>query len=197
MRKKINVATLVCYLWPWMIRSTGTLLGKQLILIQVTWRRKRKLIDLYRDLLVFTDPPIMSCGHILGIHVMSRGRRHVSRGIENACNIMSLGYEIHILLLLLFYFKGNVSKLDLKSLVYELPNCRCITSHMTYLSVWRLLILVNSLQEGDCCIWDNIGPDAALYECFLKKVHPHLFKHITSQFIYKGGIEALYLYEIP
>jgi hypothetical protein len=194
MRKKINVAILVCYIWPWMIRSIGTLLGKQLILIQVTWGRKGKLIDLYCDLLVFTDPPIIPCGHILGIHVMSIGRRHVSRGIKNACNIMSLGYEIHILLL--FYFKGNVSKLDLKSLVYELPNYRCITSRTTYLSVWRLLILVNSLQEGDCWIWDNIGPDAALYEFFLEKVHLHLFKHITSLFIYRGGIEALYLYEI-
>jgi hypothetical protein len=147
MRKKINVATLVCYLWPWMIQSTGTLLGKQLILIQVTWGRKGRLIDLHPDLLVFTDPPIMSCGHILGIHMMLRGRRHVSRGIENACNIMSLGYEIDILLL--FYFKGNASKLALKNLVYELPNCRCIASRTTYLSVWRLLILVNSLQERD------------------------------------------------
>jgi hypothetical protein len=36
------------------------------------------LIDLHLDLLVFTDPPIMLCGHILGIHVMLRGRRHVS-----------------------------------------------------------------------------------------------------------------------
>jgi hypothetical protein len=75
----------------------------------------------------------MSCEHILGIHVMSRGMRHISQGIENACNIMSLGYEIHILLL--FYFKGNVSRLALKSLVYELPNCRCIASRTTYLSV--------------------------------------------------------------
>jgi hypothetical protein len=41
----------------------------------------------------------MSCGYILGIHVMSRGRKCVSRGIKNVCNIMSLGYEIHILLL--------------------------------------------------------------------------------------------------
>jgi hypothetical protein len=57
------------------------------------------LINLHPDLLVFTDPPVVSCGHILGIHVMSRGRRYVSRGIENACNIMSLGHEIHILLL--------------------------------------------------------------------------------------------------
>jgi hypothetical protein len=108
----------------------------------------------------------------------ARGRRHVSRGIENVCNIISLGYEIHILLL--FYFKGNASKLVLKSLVYELPNCRCIVS----------------LQEGDCWIWDNIRPDAALYECFLEKVHSHLFKHITSLFIYICGIKALYLYEI-
>jgi hypothetical protein len=152
----------------------------------VTWGRKGRLIDLHRDLLVFTDPSIMSCGHILGIHVMSRGRRHVSRGIENACNIMSLGYEIHILLL--FYFKGNASKLTLKSLIYELPNYRCIANRTTYLSVWRLLFLVNSLQEGDRWIWDNIGPYAALYDCFLEKVHPHLFKHITSLFIYRGGI---------
>jgi hypothetical protein len=92
-----------------MIRSTGTLLGKQLILIQVTRGRKGRLIDLHPDLPIFTDPSIMSCGHILGIHVMSRGRRHISRGIENACNTISLGYEIHILLL--FYFKGNVSRL--------------------------------------------------------------------------------------
>jgi hypothetical protein len=63
-----------------------------------SWRKWR-MIDLHPDLLVFTNPSIMSCGHILRIHVMSRGRRHVSRGIENACNIMSLGYEIHILLL--------------------------------------------------------------------------------------------------
>jgi hypothetical protein len=75
----------------------------------------------------------MSCGHILRIHVTSRGRRHISRGIENACNIMSLGYQIHILLL--FYFKRNASKLALKSLVYELPNCRCIISRTTYLPV--------------------------------------------------------------
>jgi hypothetical protein len=51
----------------------------------------------------------MSCGHRLIIHVISRVRRHVSRGVEDACNIMSLGYEIHILLL--FYFKDNVSRL--------------------------------------------------------------------------------------
>jgi hypothetical protein len=67
------------------------------------------LIDLHPNLLVFTDPPIISCGYILGIHVISRGRRHVSRGVENACDIISLGYEIHILLL--FYFKENVSRL--------------------------------------------------------------------------------------
>jgi hypothetical protein len=35
-------------------------------------------IDLHLDLLVFTDLPIMSCGHILEIHVMSRVRRYVS-----------------------------------------------------------------------------------------------------------------------
>jgi hypothetical protein len=158
MRKIINVATLVCYLWPWMIRSTGTLLGKQLILIQVTWGRKRRLIYLHPDLLVFTDLLIMSCGHILGIHVMSRGRRHISRGNKNVCNIMSLGYEIHILLL--YYFKGNASKLVLKSLVHELPNCRCIASRTTYISVWRLLILINSLQEGDIeFIWSVCGPN--------------------------------------
>jgi hypothetical protein len=57
------------------------------------------LIDLHLDLLVFTDLSVMLCGHILGIHVMSRGKRYVSRAIENACNIMSVGYEIHILLL--------------------------------------------------------------------------------------------------
>jgi hypothetical protein len=51
----------------------------------------------------------MSCGHILGIYVMSRGRRHISRGVEHVCDIISLEYEIHILLL--FYFKGNVSRL--------------------------------------------------------------------------------------
>jgi hypothetical protein len=174
-----------------LIRSTGTLLGNQLILIQVTWGQKGSLIDLHLDLFVFTDSPIMSCGHIMRIHVMSRWRRHVSRGIKNTYNIMSLGYEIYILL---FYFKEKASKLALKSLVYELPNCRCIASRTTYLSVWRLLIFVNSLQEGDCWIWDNIGLDAAPYECFLEKVHPHLFKHITSLLIYRGGIEALYLY---
>jgi hypothetical protein len=57
------------------------------------------LIDLHPNLLVFTNPPIMSCGYILGIHVMSRGNRHVSRGTENSYNIMSLGYDMHILLL--------------------------------------------------------------------------------------------------
>jgi hypothetical protein len=82
-----------------MIRSTGILLGKQLILIQVTRGQNGRLIDLHPDLFVLTDLSIMSCEYILGIHVMSRGRRHVSRKIENACNIMSLGYEIHILLL--------------------------------------------------------------------------------------------------
>jgi hypothetical protein len=51
----------------------------------------------------------MSFEHILGIHVMSRGRMHISRGVKNACDIINLGYEIHILLL--FYFKGNVSRL--------------------------------------------------------------------------------------
>jgi hypothetical protein len=151
-----------------MIRSTRSLLGMKLILIQVTWGWKWRLIDLNRDLLVFTDPPIMSCGHILGIHVMSRGRSHVSRGIENACNIMSLGYEIHILLL--FYFKWNASKLVLKSLVYEIPNCRCIAS--------RTMRPCMSVSLNRCGL------------------HPHLFKHITSLFIYRGGIEALYLYEI-
>jgi hypothetical protein len=43
--------------------------------------------------------------------MMSRGRGHVSRGVENVCNIINLGYEIYILLL--FYFKGNVFKLTL------------------------------------------------------------------------------------
>jgi hypothetical protein len=51
----------------------------------------------------------MSCGHILGVHVMSRERRYVSQGVENACDIISLRYEIYILLL--FYFKGIVSRL--------------------------------------------------------------------------------------
>jgi hypothetical protein len=69
------------------------------------------LIDLHPNLLVFIDPPIMSCGHILGIHVMSRGRSHVSRGVKNVCNIISLGYEIHIIILLLFYFEVNVFRL--------------------------------------------------------------------------------------
>jgi hypothetical protein len=59
-----------------------------------------------------------------------------------------------------YYFKGNASRLILKSLVYELPNCRCIASRMTYLSVWRLLILINSLQEGDVeFIWFVCGPN--------------------------------------
>jgi hypothetical protein len=59
------------------------------------------LIDLHPDLLVFMDPSIMSCEHILRIHVMSSWRRHISREVKNVCNIMSLGYEIRILLLLL------------------------------------------------------------------------------------------------
>jgi hypothetical protein len=48
-----------------------------------------------------------------------------------------------------YCFKGNASRPALKNLVYELPNCRCIASRTTYLSIWRLLILINSLQEGD------------------------------------------------
>jgi hypothetical protein len=59
------------------------------------------LIYLHPDLLVFMYPLIMSCRHILGIHMMSRERTYVSRGVENACNIMSLGYEIHILFFIL------------------------------------------------------------------------------------------------
>jgi hypothetical protein len=71
--------------------------------------RVKVMVNWFASWLVFTDPPIMSYEYILGIYVMSRGRRHISRGIENAYNIMSLGYEMHILLL--FYFEGNVSRL--------------------------------------------------------------------------------------
>jgi hypothetical protein len=81
-------------------------------------RMKGMLIDLYFNLFVFTDLSIMSYEHRLRIHMMLRGRKHIFRGIENACNIISLWYEIHILLL--FYFKGNASRLTLKILVYEL-----------------------------------------------------------------------------
>jgi hypothetical protein len=62
-----------------------------------------------------------------------------------------------------YCFKGNDSRLALKSLVYELPNCRCIASRTTYLSVWRLLILINNLQEWDVeFIWSVCGPDMNL-----------------------------------
>jgi hypothetical protein len=131
-----------------MLPIIRTLLEKQLILIQVTWGRKRRLINLHPDLLVFMDPSIILCGHILGIHMMSRGRRHVSRGVENVCNIMNLGYEY----IYYYYFILNGMSLDWLeiNLVYELLNCRCIASRTTYLSVWRLLILINNLQERDC-----------------------------------------------
>jgi hypothetical protein len=59
-----------------------------------------------------------------------------------------------------YYFKGNVSRLVLKSLVYELPNCMCIASRTTYLSVWKFLILINSLKERDVeFIWSICGPN--------------------------------------
>jgi hypothetical protein len=51
---------------------------------------------------------------------------------------------------IIIIIKGNVSRLVLKNLVYKLPNCRCIAGRTTYLSVWRLVIFINSLQEGDC-----------------------------------------------
>jgi hypothetical protein len=82
------------------------------------------LIDLHPDLLIFMDLSIMLCGHRLEIYVMSRGRRFISRWVKNDCNIMSLKYETHILLLL--YFKENVLDWFEISLVYELPNCKCI-----------------------------------------------------------------------
>jgi hypothetical protein len=59
-----------------------------------------------------------------------------------------------------YCFKENASRLALKSLVYELPNYRCIASCTTYLSVWRLLILINSLQDGDVeFIWSVCEPN--------------------------------------
>jgi hypothetical protein len=59
-----------------------------------------------------------------------------------------------------FILKGmSLNWLEI-SLVYELPNCRCITSRMTYLLVWRLLILINSLQKRDVkFIWSVCGPN--------------------------------------
>jgi hypothetical protein len=59
-----------------------------------------------------------------------------------------------------FILKGmSLNWLEI-SLVYELPNYRCIASRTTYLSVWRLLILINSLQEGDVkFIWSVCGPN--------------------------------------
>jgi hypothetical protein len=88
------------------------------------------LIDLHPNLLVFTDPPIISRGHILGIHVMSRGRRHVSRGVENVCNIISLYIYIYNFILK----RMSLDCLEI-SLIYELPNYRCIAGRMTFLSV--------------------------------------------------------------
>jgi hypothetical protein len=68
-----------------------------------------------------------------------------------------------------YCFKGNASKLTLKSLVYELPNCRCIASRTTYLSVWRLLILINSLQEEDVeFIWSLCGPNELGLKMFIR-----------------------------
>jgi hypothetical protein len=65
-------------------------------------------------------------------------------------------WDTYIIIIL----KGIASRLVLKSLVYELLNCRCIASRTTYLSVWRLLILVNSFQEGDVeFIWSVCEPN--------------------------------------
>lgn len=58
-RKEINVATLVCYLWLRLIRSNGTLLGKQLVLIWMTWGRKEGKLSCTMHVFVFMDPPIM------------------------------------------------------------------------------------------------------------------------------------------
>ena len=85
----------------------------------------------------------------LGIHVSSRGRKHVSNGIENVSSSTksnSWGIDAHI------FKRVDVSKLALTGLVYELPTCRCIAGRTTYLPVWSLMTLVYSLQEGDCRI---------------------------------------------
>ena len=93
----------------------------------------------------------------LGIHVSSRGRKHVSNGIENVSSSTksnSWGIDAHI------FKRVDVSKLALTGLVYELPTCRCIAGRTTYLPVWSLMTLVYSLvyslQEGDCRIWCSL-----------------------------------------
>ena len=96
-------------------------------------------------------PPIFVEETELGIHVSSRGRKHVSNWIENVSSSTksnSWGIDTHNIFIC--FKRVDVSKLDLTGLVYELPKCRCIAGRTTYLPVWSLTTLVNSLQEGDC-----------------------------------------------
>jgi hypothetical protein len=44
--------------------------------------KERRHVYEFVSQLIFMDPPIMSCEYRLRIHVMSKGRRHVSQGVK-------------------------------------------------------------------------------------------------------------------
>jgi hypothetical protein len=44
--------------------------------------KERGHVYVFASQLIFMDPLIMSCEHKLRIYVMSKGRRHVSRGVK-------------------------------------------------------------------------------------------------------------------
>ena len=116
-------------------------------------------------------PPIFVAETELGIHVSSRGRKHVSNGIENVLSSTKsnfLGIDTHNIYM--FFKRVDVSKLALTGLVYELPKCRCIAGRTTYLPVWSLTTLVNSLQEGDC--WKNALINSIRFHLLIFKDEP-------------------------